>query len=34
MTASLPAQATVAYLNLIDDRGLMTSTEHVEIRKG
>jgi dienelactone hydrolase len=31
VTAPLPRYATVAYLNLIDDRGMVSSTEHVEL---
>jgi len=34
VTAAIPAGATVCYLNLIDDNGLVVSTEHVEAAAG
>jgi hypothetical protein len=34
VTAALPVGATVCYLNLIDEKGLVVSTEHVEAAGG
>ncbi len=34
VSANLPATARVCYFNLIDDRGLIVSTEHVETAEG
>ena len=34
VTAAIPAGATVCYLNLIDENGLVVSTEHVEAAAG
>ncbi len=31
-TASVPADATVFYLNLFDEQGLVVSTEHIEVK--
>ncbi|MFZ2642460.1 MAG: dipeptidyl aminopeptidase, partial [Verrucomicrobiia bacterium] len=32
VTAAVPAGATVFYLNLFDEQGLVVSTEHIELK--